>query len=113
MRPFGEISEVVTMRVSLPLKRNIVVGFFPASVLQQSDTPLYHIEDIEWDKEKLTLLGSMDFFVINDISVKPVDISRPECSEEIQANPLGHELTFYNHRHHSDKCVAEIGSITE
>lgn len=104
----GEVVEVGAVGVCFALKGDIAVGRVPVAVLTPSDAKLDQIEEVERDKQQFALLGRMYALMVDDIAVKPVCISCPECSEQIYTPSAWYQAAFYDF-HFSDRIEVSTG----
>lgn len=109
MGPGGEVIQVVAVGVGLAFERDVVICLVPVAVLNEPARPFNEVEYIERHEQQLTLLGSVDAFVVDDIAVNPTRVSRPKRSEKVKANALRHQPTFYYHR--KDVTLTFLNSI--
>lgn len=99
--PLGEmptarqIGQVMPVRVSLSLKRDIHIGLVPRPILTKTYHPLYQIYDIKRQPQHLALLSRMYLFMVDHMSVYPANIASEKQPKEIQANPLWHNASLY------------------
>ncbi len=65
------ILQVMLASIGLSLERNVAVSLVQIAVYDQSNAPLYHIPQIEGYEEHLSLLQSMNKFMILIYTAQP------------------------------------------
>lgn len=73
-----QVSQVVAVRIGLALETDVHVGFVVVAILEKTYDPFDDVDDIEWYKEKFSLLRSMDALMINYVNVNPRGICCPD-----------------------------------
>lgn len=92
-----KIDKIVAVGVCLALERDIIVCLFPVAILGESERPFDEVEDIKRHKQQFTLLGSVNAFVVYDITINPTLIPRPERPEHVQTYSFRYQFAFDYH----------------
>ena len=83
MTPPRQIVKIMTVGISFPFERDIVICLLQIAVLNHPYTPLDDVKYVERDKQQLALLGRVDALVIHHIAIDPPLVACPERPKEI------------------------------